>query len=71
VAQTENFHYRLDVTTGMITFLEGHVPAALAIITAGFEFDTPVRFDSDYLETSLTGFTSGSIPEIPIIELRV
>jgi uncharacterized protein (TIGR02217 family) len=67
----ENFHYRLDVTTGIVAFLEGHVPAAGAVVTAGFEFDTPVRFDSDYLEISLTGFTSGSIPEIPIIELRV
>jgi len=69
--QAENLQYRLDVATGAVTFLEGHVPSALAIITAGFEFDTPVRFDSDYLEISLTGFTSGSIPEIPIIELRV
>ena len=71
VGVAENFHYRLDVTTGIVAFLEGHVPAAGAIITAGFEFDTPVRFDSDYLEISLTGFTSGSIPEIPIVELRL
>jgi uncharacterized protein (TIGR02217 family) len=69
--QAENLQYRLDITTGIITFLEGHVPAALAVVTAGFEFDAPVRFDSDYLEISLTGFTSGSIPEIPIVELRL
>jgi uncharacterized protein (TIGR02217 family) len=71
VLQSENLHYRLDATTGIVTFLEGHVPSALAIVTAGFEFDTPVRFDSDYLEISLSGFHSGSIPDIPIIELRL
>ena len=69
VAQAENVHYRLDITTGIVAFLDA--PAALSVITAGFEFDTPVRFDSDYLEISLTGFTSGSIPEIPIVELRL
>ena len=38
---------------------------------AGFEFDVPVRFDSDKLEISLQGFRHGAIPSIPIVEVRL
>jgi uncharacterized protein (TIGR02217 family) len=47
------------------------VPPSGAPVTAGFEFDVPVRFDTDKLEVSLTGFRSGAIPSIPIVELRL
>ena len=40
-------------------------------MTAGFEFDTPVRFDTDFLEIGLVGFGAGEVPDIPIVELRV
>ncbi len=39
-------------------------------MTAGFEFDVPVRFDTDYLEADLAWFEAGQIPNIPIIEIR-
>lgn len=45
-------------------------PAAGAAVTAGFEFDVPVRFDTDELRISLTQFAAGDIPEIPIVEIR-
>ena len=54
-----------------MTFLAGHVPAAGQSVTAGFEFDVPVRFDTDKLEINLSGFTSGAIPNIPIVEVRL
>ena len=38
---------------------------------AGFEFDVPVRFDSDKLEISLQGFRHGAIPNIPVVEVRL
>ncbi len=60
-----------DTTTGAVIFLPGHIPAAGAIVTAGFQFDVPVRFDTDKLEINLTGFRSGAIPAIPLVELRV
>ena len=40
-------------------------------MTAGFEFDVPVRFDTDYLEVDLAYFEAGQIPSIPIIEIKV
>ena len=40
-------------------------------ITAGFQFDVPVRFDTDYLEVDSSHFEAGEIPNIPIVEIRV
>jgi uncharacterized protein (TIGR02217 family) len=42
-----------------------------AVVTAGFEFDVPVRFDTDRLEINLQGFRHGAIPHIPIVEVRL
>lgn len=69
IAQMEGDDFHCDYATGVISF-EG-VPAEGATITAGFEFDVPVRFDTDRLEISLDGFRHGSIPNIPIIEIRL
>ena len=55
----------IDHTTGVVTFLPGHIPAAGAAVTAGFEFDVPVRFDTDQLEINLQGFRHGAIPSHP------
>ena len=40
-------------------------------MTAGFEFDVPVRFDTDYLAINLASFRVGDIPEIAIAEVRI
>lgn len=61
----------VDATTGLVTFAAGFVPGAGARITAGFDFDVPVRFDTDYLEVDLAYFEAGQIPNIPIVEIRV
>ncbi len=61
----------LDPATGILTFAPEHIPAEGAIVTAGFEFDVPVRFDTDKLEVSLQGFSHGAIPSIPIVEVRL
>jgi uncharacterized protein (TIGR02217 family) len=63
--------FSCDVATGIVTFAEGHVPAADTLITAGFVFDVPVRFDTDYLEVDLSAFAAGAIPKIPLIEIRI
>ena len=39
-------------------------------ITAGFEFDVPVRFDSDALDVTHDIERLGSITSIPLLELR-
>lgn len=62
--------FTVDETTGLVSFLAGHVPAVGAAITAGFLFDVPVRFDTDYLEVDLSAFAAGAIPKIPLVEIR-
>jgi uncharacterized protein (TIGR02217 family) len=64
-------HFTLAPTTGTITFLAGHIPPVAATVTAGFEFDVPVRFDTDKLEVNLSSFRAGAIPSIPLVEVRV
>ena len=63
--------FAVNATTGMVTFLAEHIPAEGAAVTAGFEFDVPVRFDTDQLEINLAQFEAGSIPHIPIVEIRL
>ncbi len=59
----------VDATSGLITFRPGRIPAAGAAVTAGFEFDVPVRFDSDELIVDFEAFSAGAIPAIPLIEI--
>ncbi len=66
---TETTAFTLDTTTGQIVFTTA--PAAAAAITAGFEFDTPVRFDTDSLSVNLSSFAAGEIPSIPIVEVAI
>jgi uncharacterized protein (TIGR02217 family) len=71
VVKTPGTHFSVDATTGIVTFVPAQKPAAGASVTAGFEFDVPVRFDTDKLEISLSGFKAGAIPSIPVIEVRI
>lgn len=70
-ARTPGVHFDVDLTTGVITFRPGHIPASGTAVTAGFDFDVPVRFDTDKLEINLQGFRHGAIPAIPLVEIRV
>ena len=69
--KAEGADFTLDPATGLVTFQAGAIPAGGAAVTAGFEFDVPVRFDTDKLEINLSGFASGAIPNIPILEVRL
>lgn len=62
--------FSVDPLAGTVAFTTGAIPAAGAVVTAGFLFDVPVRFDTDYLEFDLSAFEAGSIPSIPLIEIR-
>ena len=62
-------NYSVDGATGLLTFAPGHVPGATLTVTAGFLFDTPPRFDADYLEIDAASFQAGEIPQIPLIEI--
>ncbi len=56
-----------DHTTGLITF--DTPPAPGAVITAGFAFECPVRFDTDRLDIALDTFGAGAVPHVPLVEL--
>lgn len=61
----------IDTTTGVVTFASGAIPPAGAAVTAGFLFDVPARFDTDFLEIDMRAFEAGEIPRIPIIEIAI
>ncbi len=46
-------------------------PALGVEISAGFEFDVPVRFDTDQIRTSVASFKAGDVPSVPVVELRL
>ncbi len=67
--QTETVHYAIDYTTGIVSFFSP--PAEGAEVTAGFEFDVPVRFDTDAIRTSVASFQAGDMPDVPVVEVRI
>lgn len=69
VEKTITTHFTVDTATGIITFTAGNIPTVGQAITAGFEFDTPVRFDTDSLVINLANFQAGEIPSIPLAEI--
>ncbi len=59
--------FAVDATTGAVTL--DAAPAPGASITAGFLFDTPVRFDIDRLDLALDGFGAGRALSVPLVEI--
>ena len=60
--------WTVNTTTGIITFTVA--PGIGIAVTAGFEFDVPVRFDSEAMDVTLDFERLGSITSIPLIEVR-
>ncbi len=60
--------FAVDASTGRITLHA--TPGPGAVVSAGFEFDVPVRFDIDRIEINLTAFRAGQIPSIPLLEIK-
>lgn len=65
----ESLHWVMDAATGLVTFEVA--PEAGVEITAGYEFDVPVRFDTDQIRTSVASFKAGDVPTVPVIEVRL
>lgn len=65
--QTEGLNFTIDSTTGIVSFAVP--PEDTAVVTAGYMFDTHVRFDTDRLDLQMNGFDAGSAPDIPLIEV--
>ena len=58
----------VDHQTGLVSFETA--PSNGITIAAGFEFDVPVRFDSDALDVTLDIERLGFITSIPLLEIR-
>jgi uncharacterized protein (TIGR02217 family) len=61
--------FSFDEASGFVTFAEGEVPAEGEAVSAGYEFDVPVRFDAERIEIGLHSFKAGQIPNIPLVEV--
>lgn len=59
--------FSVDATTGNVTL--NTAPTTSASVTAGFEFDVQVRFDTDRLDIELSSFDAADVPNIPLIEV--
>lgn len=59
----------LDPNTGLFTF--ENPPEQNMRISASCEFDVPVRFDCDYLATTIENYGVYSHHEIPLIEVKL
>jgi uncharacterized protein (TIGR02217 family) len=59
--------FSVDALSGRVTFISA--PEAGTIISAGFEFDCVVRFDTDQLDMTLEDFGAGQLRSLPLVEL--
>ena len=65
----QGVEYEVDHDSGLLTFTSA--PDQGAEVRAGFEFDVPVRFDTDAIMTSVSSFQAGEVPNVPVIEVRL
>ncbi|WP_293808078.1 DUF2460 domain-containing protein [uncultured Bosea sp.] len=61
--------FSCNLAIGQVAFAAGSIPPPAAVVTAGFAFDVPVRFDTDAIEVDLSAFAAGEIPRVPVIEI--
>ncbi len=61
--------YSVDYTTGVVTFTAA--PGAGVIVSSDFDFDVPVRFDTDTLSVRADGPGFFVWDSIPIVEIRL
>ncbi|TNC52796.1 TIGR02217 family protein [Rubellimicrobium rubrum] len=66
--RVQGTEWSLNAATGCVTFVGA--PEAAATVTAGFEFDVPVRFDTDSIRIQASTYQAGGVPSVPVIEVR-
>jgi uncharacterized protein (TIGR02217 family) len=67
--KVETLEFSVNYDTGAIIFVDP--PHIDTRVTAGFEFDVPVRFGTDQIQTSVASFKAGEVPTVPIVEIRL
>ena len=59
--------WTLDASSGTVTFATP--PTDGALISAGFEFDCAVRFESDQIQAVIEAFGAGRVASVGLIEI--
>lgn len=67
----EDTQMKINYNTGRIILLNHLIDQKDIKITADFEFDVPVRFDTDYLPVIMENYTFYSLPNIELVEVKV
>lgn len=60
----------INPLTGIITLGETHRLTSSLSIEIQTDFDIPVRFDTDQFDLNLLWVEAGSVPQLPIVEVR-
>ena len=68
VEQTQGIDWTLATGTGLVTFATGSVPATGQDVTAGFQFDVPVRVDSQSFEAVFANCNIMTF-NLPLVEI--
>ena len=71
VEQELDTDFTISGQTGIVIFASPPLLSPVTTITAGFNFDVPVRFDTDHLNISHAAWEAGEIPDVPLIEVRI
>lgn len=61
-------NWNVDTTTGIVTFMD--VAPVNTLVMASFEFDVPVRFDTDSMAANWELVQAAGWTDIPLIELK-
>ncbi len=61
--------FSVDAASGVVTLATP--PTLGAAVSAGYLFDTPVRFDVDRLDLALEGFGAGRALAAPLVEILI
>ena len=61
-------NFTFDEATGEVIL--DAPPSSGAVIMAGFEFDVPVRFDTNQIDIALEAFGAGQLINIPLVEVK-
>ena len=69
VEADEGVDWSVDAASGIISFTQA--PALDVTISAGYEFDVPVRFAGEAIQTSVASYQAGDVPSVPVVEVRV
>ncbi len=60
--------WTVNEATGLLTFASP--PAGGVTVKASFDFDVPVRFDTDYLPVTLSDYGVAAVRELSCVEVR-